>query len=174
MLRLVTFTPAHFSLLSSWFSTTADIVQWAGPDLSFPLTDPQLHAFLAEAAQSPPRRKCWMAERDGTLLGHAQLGLDWRNGNALLSRVVLAPEARGQGLAVPMLSLVLDEAFSLNEIQRVELNVYPWNKSAIRTYERLGFQLEGTRRSSALVEGERWDTALMGLLRSELSHANID
>jgi RimJ/RimL family protein N-acetyltransferase len=66
-----------------------------------------------------------------------------------------------------MLRPVLREAFAQPEIERVELNVYAWNTPAIRSYERLGFKAEGVRRSSALVNGERWDTAIMGLLRQE-------
>jgi RimJ/RimL family protein N-acetyltransferase len=123
--------------------------------------------MLAEADTVPPSRLCWMAEHDGPLIGHAQLGFDWRNGNATLSRVAIAPWARGRGLATPMLRLVLEEAFVHSEIERVELNVYAWNAPAIRSYERLGFQTEGVRRSSALVDGARWDTAIMGMLRQE-------
>lgn len=111
-----------------------------------------------------------MAEAAGeAMLGHAQLALDWRNGIAMLSRVAVAPEARGRGVATEMVRLVVGRAFSIQEIERVELNVYTWNASAIRTYQRIGFQAEGVRRSSARAAGERWDTAIMGLLRSEWS-----
>lgn len=167
MLKLVPFAQAHFETLSRWFSSEADLVQWGGPFIEFPLNAGQLGAMLAEAAASPPTRLCWMAERDGAAIGHAQLGLDWRNGVALLSRVAIAPEARGLGLALPMLRLVVHEAFALAGIARVELNVYTWNQPAIRVYERLGFSMEGIRRSSARVGDARWDTAMMGLLRGE-------
>jgi RimJ/RimL family protein N-acetyltransferase len=81
--------------------------------------------------------------------------------------VGVAPAARGRGLAVPMLRLVLERAFAWPEIERVELNVYTWNTPAIRAYARLGFVHEGVRRSSVKVGPERWDTAIMGLLRAE-------
>jgi RimJ/RimL family protein N-acetyltransferase len=173
MPQLIPFGPEHFTVLSDWFASQADVVQWGGPLLSFPLTDEQLWAMLAEADTVPPTRLCWMAEHNGTLVGHAQLGFDWRNGNALLARVAIAPRARGRGLAGPMLRLVLEEAFARPEIERLELNVYAWNTPAIRSYERLGFKAEGVRRSSALVNGERWDTAIMGLLRHEW-HSQTD
>jgi len=112
-----------------------------------------------------------MAAEDGGLVGHAQLGLNWRHGLAALSRVGLAPAARGRGLAVPMLRLVVERAFAWPEIERVELNVYTWNMPAIRAYARLGFVHEGVRRSSVKVGPERWDTAIMGLLRAEWTAA---
>ena len=174
MLCLVPFAPEHFSVLSGWFSSEADVVQWGGPMLSFPLGREQLEAMLAEADAVPPTRLCWMGEREGALVGHGQLGFDWRNGNALLSRVAVAPSARGQGLAAPMLRRVVRQAFARPEIKRVELNVYAGNAPAIRAYERLGFKAEGVRRSSTIVGRERWDTAIMGLLREEWVNNSTD
>lgn len=167
MMKLVPFSQGHFETLAGWFPGEADLVQWGGPFVRFPLDGPQLEAMLAETRAAPPTRLCWMAEADGSAIGHAQLGIDWRNGVALLSRVAIAPQARGRRLAKPMLRLVLKAAFAMPDIARVELNVYTWNQPAIRTYERLGFRMEGVRRSSARVGDERWDTAIMGLLREE-------
>lgn len=48
-----------------------------------------------------------------------------------------------------------------------ELNVYMFNEPALRTYQSLGFKLEGVRRSSTRVGDQRWDTGMMALLRSE-------
>jgi RimJ/RimL family protein N-acetyltransferase len=127
--------------------------------------------MTAESLTEPATRLSWMAQRDRELVGHAQLGLDRRNGNALIGRVAIAPERRGQGLAVPMLDPVVAEAFAIEEIERVELNVYTWNAAAIATYERLGFQTEGIRWSSARVGSERWDTAIMALLRADRRNA---
>lgn len=169
MLRLVPFAPAHFPLLPGWFASEADAVRWGGPGARFPLDAPQFEAMLAEGETAPPGRLCWMAEdaAAGGTIGHAQLAFDWRNGNARLGRVAVAPAARGRGLARPMLALVVGEAFARRGIERVELNVYTSNAPAIRTYEALGFAHEGVRRSSARVGAERWDTAHMGLLRAE-------
>jgi len=151
----------------SWFTSEAELVQWAGPTLSEPLDERQLAAMLEEGFGDPPMRLCWMAEHRDMLVGHAQLGFDWRNGIARLSRVAVAPSARGKNLAKPMLGHVLGAAFGFQDIQRVELNVYPFNEPALRTYRGLGFVQEGVRRASARVGSERWDTVHMGLLRSE-------
>jgi len=169
MIALVPFVPTHFDVLSSWFTSEADVVQWGGQDVSFPLRDEDFRAMLAEAASEPPTRRCWIAEEDGALIGHAQLALDWRHGNARLARVVIAPEARSRGLAAPMLRLVIEEAFADAAFQRLELNVYTRNEAAIRAYRQLGFVSEGVRRSSTQVGDERWDTEIMALPRDEWS-----
>lgn len=168
MARLIPFAPEHFATLSDWFESEREVVQWGGPALSFPLRDEQLQAMVDEGRGEPPERLCWMAEDDHrNLYGHAQLCFDWCNGNARLARVVVAPQARGRGLATTMLRLIVDEAFARPGIERAELNVYAWNSGAIRTYERLGFTREGIRRSATRVRDGRWDNALMGLLRDE-------
>jgi RimJ/RimL family protein N-acetyltransferase len=166
-MRLIPFSPEHFLVLSSWFANESDVVQWGGPLVHFPLDAPQLQSFLAEGTSNPPRRLCWMAEQDGAHTGHVQLGFDWRNGNATLGRVIVNPAARGKGLAAPMLKLAIARAFNFPQIFRLELNVYTFNQPAVRTYAKLGFAHEGIRRSSVQVGDERWDTAIMALLRSD-------
>lgn len=170
VLVLIPFAPDHFPTLTSWFATEGELVRWGGPMVAFPLDAPQLQAMLDERRGEPPARLCWMAVQGDETVGHVQLAFDWRHGNARLSRVAVAPGLRGRSLATPMLRLALDEAFGCPTIERVELNVYSWNAPAIRAYRRLGFIAEGTRRSSVRVGAERWDTAVMGLLRAEWAH----
>jgi RimJ/RimL family protein N-acetyltransferase len=166
-MELVPFTPAHFPTLASWFPTEADLIQWGGSKLRFPLDDAQMYAMLATTTGDLPDHRSWIALHQGSIVGHAQLRFDWKNGVATLARVATAPAFRGRKLAVPMLNLVIAEAFSHPQLMRVELNVYAFNQPAIRTYQRLGFILEGTRRSSVAVGEERWDTSMMAMLRSE-------
>lgn len=65
MLSLVPFASTHFPVLSGWFASEADVAQWGGTVLSFPLTNEQLGLLLSEADIDPPKRLCWMAEHDG-------------------------------------------------------------------------------------------------------------
>ncbi|TKI05688.1 GNAT family N-acetyltransferase [Martelella alba] len=168
LVQLIPFEERHFATLSTWFNSARDVVQWGGPQLDFPLDPRQLDAMLSECRATPPLRLCWMAEDEaGGLVGHAQLALDWRNGVARIGRVAIAPAMRGKSLAGAMLNQVLARAFAYAAIERTELNVYSWNTPAIRAYRRLGFVHEGVRRSSAKVDDERWDTAMMSILRCE-------
>lgn len=166
-MKLVEFSESHFEELSSWFRTEAEIIQWGGTALSHPLGNDQMHQMLNVRNLKEPLRLSWMAEENGGVIGHAQLALDWRNGNALLCRVAIAPSSRGKGLAIPMLRMVVDEGFQIPTIEGIELNVYTFNRTAIRAYEHVGFVREGVRRSSAKVMTERWDTLMMATLRSE-------
>ena len=166
-MELRKFTQKHYATLISWFPTEADLIQWGGLKLRHPLDDSQLNAMLEKKTGNLPDKRCWMAFHGGSLVGHAQLIFDWKNGNAALCRVAIAPEFRGRKLAAPMLELVVAEAFNYPQLMRLELNVFSFNQSAIRTYKRLGFLTEGTRRSSAAIGEERWDTVIMAILRPE-------
>ncbi len=126
-----------------------------------------MQVMLDEGLSDPPRRLCWMAEHDNQYTGHVQLGFDWRNFNARLGRVAINPAFRRQGLAVPMLQLAMEQAFSYPQIVRLELSVYTFNTPAIKTYNKLGFVHEGTQRSNTRVGDERWDSATMAMLRKD-------
>jgi RimJ/RimL family protein N-acetyltransferase len=164
---LIPFAPAHFATLAGWFGCEADVVSWGGPFLDFPIRADQLQAMIGESAGARPERLCWMAAVDRMLIGHAQLVFDSRNGSARLARVAIAPGMRGRGLAAPLVREVVARAFAFDAIERVELNVFVRNTPAIRTYQRLGFVAEGVRRASTRVGNERWDTAIMAMLRAE-------
>ncbi|WP_435997457.1 GNAT family N-acetyltransferase [Rhizobium sp. LjRoot30] len=153
MLSLVPFIVAHFPFLLDWFQTHADLVQWGGPMLDSPLSRAQSDGMLEGDRSDPPARLCRMAETGRELVGHLQLVFDWRNGNALLSHVAIAPQMRGRGLAGPMTDMAVDEALCLTAIERLELNVHTWNAPAIRTYQRSDFTLGGVGRAP------RWSTA---------------
>jgi RimJ/RimL family protein N-acetyltransferase len=171
MINLVPFTEAHFDTLIGWFSTEAEAVQWAGATVTFPLDHGQLQLMLSETRQRPLQRLVWMAMVEDRLVGHVQLALDWRNGIGRLARVGIAPVERGRGYSGDMLGQVVDRAFSFDGIERLELNVFSFNAPAIRAYERLGFVKEGVRRSSTRVGLDRWDTVMMGMLRTEYRRA---
>ena len=166
-IRIRPFTQADFAAVLAWFPTEAALVQWGGPDLVHPLDAAQLERMLAENQTHPPKRALWTGLLEQTVAAHAQVALDPRHGVARLARIGIAPACRGQGLAVPFLTRVIDQVFADPGYERLELNVYTFNAAAIRTYRRLGFTQEGVRRSSVRVGDERWDTAMFGLLRSE-------
>ncbi len=166
-MRLVPFEEQHFSLLAGWFDSEAAVVQWGGPEVSFPLDASQLQAMLAAERSTPSTRLCRMSVAGDDVVGHGQLALDWRHGNVTLGRVAIAPGQRGRGLAVRMVELLVGAAFAFPEVERVQLGVYAFNGPAIRIYERLGFVREGVRRRAVRVGADRWDSVVMALLRDE-------
>jgi RimJ/RimL family protein N-acetyltransferase len=58
--------------------------------------------------------------------------------------------------------------FRQMNLQRISLSVYATNPKALRTYERVGFRPEGTRRRAQFIGGRHIDVIEMGLLADEL------
>lgn len=153
--------------LLTWFETPEDLAQWGSPARRFPLDEEQVMVFIAETEGNEPKRRMWAAEFEGALVATATTILDWHQGVVLLGFVAVSPAARGRGIAEPFLKQVIAETFTDDRIERIELNVYTFNKPAIRTYEKLGFVCEGIRRSLARMGAARWDAAHYAMLRAD-------
>lgn len=78
----------------------------------------------------------------------------------------LAPASRGRGLATRAVRLVVDHAFGVMALHRLEADVDPQNPRSIAVLERLGFVREGYRRERWLLGGRWQDTIDYGLLAS--------
>ncbi len=92
---------------------------------------------------------------------------DWAAGNAWVGIGIGEADYRGKGYGSDAMQLVLDYAFRALNLHRVNLEVFAFNKRAIRSYEKCGFRYEGTLRETIYKEDQRWDMIEMGILQSE-------
>lgn len=153
--------------LFSWFPTERDVMQWAGAGLSWPLSKREFGRLINDHSGSDPIREVWAVYDGEDMIGHFQLSFNRRLNTVGLGRIAIRPDRRGHGLAGPLLDTILDQAFKRDWVHRVDLLVYSHNAVAIRTYERAGFVLEGTRRQTTPIQKEIWDTHIMSILRFE-------
>ena len=72
-----------------------------------------------------------------------------------------------QGYMQETLKAVLNYAFDVLNLHRIEADVDPRNDASVRTLERLGFQREGYLRERWQVNGEIQDAFFYGLLRPD-------
>lgn len=162
------FEAMDIPVLTGWFSNAAEIMQWAGPRLRWPLDSEQLAPFLQPMDLERDEWSAWsVCGAGGEVVGHFQLRFDALCRQVTLGRVVMAPARRGRGLAEPMVRIALAKAFSIPSAHRVELRVYDFNEAAIRTYTKAGFVREGCCRESVPVGDVFWNTMIMGMLRPE-------
>lgn len=83
-------------------------------------------------------------EENGHILGNVTLTLDdSRERRWMISNVAVAEKFRRRGIARQLMVAAIDEARSRNA-QWLILNVRPWNDSAVRLYEGLGFETVDT------------------------------
>lgn len=77
------------------------------------------------------------------------------------------PEMRGRGYGSDAIRVMLKYAFLEMNMNRVGLEVMSYNAAALHSYERVGFQLEGTLRAYTYRDGVYYDMHVMGILRNE-------
>jgi RimJ/RimL family protein N-acetyltransferase len=106
-------------------------------------------------------------EADGTFLGLAALVQVDREGRQAEAGYIVAPQARGRGLAGHALGLLTEWALREFELERVELRITTDNVASMRVAERCGFVREGVLRSVHLKQGRRSDLAVYSRLESD-------
>jgi len=73
----------------------------------------------------------------------------------------------GQGYGTEAGKLMVDYGFKKLKLHRIYLYIIAYNIRAQKSYEKLGFRLEGSYRQHWMVEGNFHDRVVMGLLRDE-------
>jgi RimJ/RimL family protein N-acetyltransferase len=80
---------------------------------------------------------------------------------------VVAPEARGRGLAPRTLRVFGEWAFAELGLQRLQLRIDPENEVSHAVALRAGYQREGTLRSAFVVRGRRADVVMYSRLPTD-------
>ncbi len=93
--------------------------------------------------------------------------INWKMRSAEMGMVIGGEENRGKGVGEEAIGLLLEYAFTILGLERVELEVAADNLRALRCYEKAGFKREGLKRKAFLVDGEFADLLFMAVLREE-------
>ena len=109
----------------------------------------------------------WTIEHEGRYIGVARLTVNEADRRARFAIGIADINKLSRGLGTEATTLVLDYAFNVLGLHRVDLRVLDYNKRALRCYEKCGFVREGVEREGALIEG-KWETdVMMSILEQE-------
>jgi RimJ/RimL family protein N-acetyltransferase len=109
------------------------------------------------------------------LIGFVGLdGIHWNHGDSYVGIGLGDREYWGKGYGTDAMHLALRYAFDELNLHRVSLGVFEYNPRAIRSYEKVGFVVEGQARQYLNRDGRRWDLIYMGILREEWEKARRD
>jgi RimJ/RimL family protein N-acetyltransferase len=136
----------------------------------FPITTAMEERWFAAvlAGERRDRVSLGVEEHGGPLIGLVHLTrIDWIARHAVFGITIGDKERQGKGFGKEATRLMIDYAFSNLNLRRIWLEVPASNKRAIRLYEGLGFEREGTLRAHAYVAGALHDVILFGLLRED-------
>lgn len=105
---------------------------------------------------------------DGTYIGNVGLhNVEAENRRAGLGIMIGHKDYWGRGYGTDAIRALLGWAFGYLNLHRVYLTVYDYNQRAIRSYEKCGFQHEGTMRQARYIDGHYYDELMMGILKDE-------
>jgi RimJ/RimL family protein N-acetyltransferase len=85
--------------------------------------------------------------------------------------ILVGREYWGRGYGTDAMRALCRFAFEEMDLRRISLEVMEFNTRAIRSYERIGFVVEGRFREDTYLHGHYYDTLAMGLLREEFEAA---
>jgi RimJ/RimL family protein N-acetyltransferase len=115
------------------------------PD-EFPATEEQEREWIQDHVQSPGKILL-LAEASGTIIGNVSFenGPHRRIAHRGIFGLAVVKEWRGQGVGTALLGALLEWAQANPVIEKVGLEVFATNETAIRLYKKLGFVAEGRR-----------------------------
>ena len=108
------------------------------------------------------------------LIGNIVLrGLSAEHRHAEVGIAIGDGESRGRGYGEDAMRTLCRYGFDDLDLHRIELTTLSYNLRAVRSYEKVGFVLEGRRREHRYKGGRYWDLLHMGLLRSDFRTAEV-
>ncbi|MDM8348524.1 GNAT family N-acetyltransferase [Pseudomonas sp. sp1636] len=139
----------HNPQLSHRPATTSDLVDIATfaqnatelffsyPKAVWPLSVAQLAAAMAE------RRGSTVALLNGQVAGFANF-YQWQHGDfCALGNLMVAPQARGQGVAHYLVAVMEEQAREQYQATRMQVSCFNANSAGLLLYPKLGYRLSG-------------------------------
>ena len=163
MITLLPFEKTDFDRFKSWIKSPEELLQFAGPYFSFPITDKQLLHYLEDPKRRP--YKITLLESD-MVIGHCELNFE--RDIPRLSRILIAQNTeRNKGYGKQTIHALLKLLFIDDRYDQADLNVYSWNSNAIRCYENVGFRINEEVTSETVVGNETWKGLNMQISKSD-------
>lgn len=152
------------------------------------LNDPEI---IMNADDDPPmptsieKQKLWLADynktkgikdgvefaietKDGKYIGSCGTNvIDFKNRIAKVGIFIGPRENLGKGYGSDAMKLLVDFLFKEMNMNKITLNVFGYNKRAVRSYEKCGFKLEAVGREAMYRYGRYHDEYTMSILREE-------
>ncbi|NLJ44837.1 MAG: GNAT family N-acetyltransferase [Bacteroidales bacterium] len=163
---LCEFTHKDFENLISWVNNEKELIQFAGPIFSFPLTKEQLNDYLKDPNRYPFKI---VLKNSNLAIGHCEV---YKTSDDIvrLCRIIIGNKTyRGQGLGYDATLKLIKWCMDNLKPKTIDLNVYDFNTTAIKCYEKIGFK-KTTDTKETTFKGEVWTSIRMTLQIQNLTN----
>ena len=135
----------------------------------FPYTKNQLEQYYERLAGTTDKVILAVAEKGSDLhIGNVKLEpINWVHRTAVFGILIGDKSKWGKSYGTEATRLAVEYAFNRLNLRKVSLGVVADNTAAFKTYQKLGFVVEGTKRQEVFLCGDFVDVLWMGLLKEE-------
>jgi RimJ/RimL family protein N-acetyltransferase len=168
----ITLRPADMRDVDAIFTTARDpeTLKW----ITLPLDYPRERAVGFVEGYAPGwwargDGAVWViADADGDYVGQLDLRIDTSDRQVADVGFMTAPHARGHGYMTAALRAAVEFGFAELGLERIEWRAHVGNKASQRVAEKAGFIQEGIQRKGCAQRGERFDSWIAAILRSDI------
>ncbi|SCT22783.1 GNAT family N-acetyltransferase [Staphylococcus caeli] len=114
----------------------------------------------------------WAIEYEGKFIGQVRLTIDNENNKAKFAIGIFNSQNWNKGIGTKVSNAVLNFGFTELNLHRIYLKVLAYNKRAIKSYENVGFKIEGEEREGTFINGKYETDIHMSILKSEYEQSN--
>ena len=165
MIKLVPFEKDDFEKLISWIDNEEFLVQFAGAVVfKYPLTKEQLVTYISDDKRFAYKV---IEVKTNETIGHAEIYLVKPDMSRLCRILIGRKEYREKGIGQQIIQQLKDYSFDRFNVEIVELNVYDWNTSAIKCYEKVGFKINPNQTTTTEVNGRIWTAINMRIPKNK-------
>ncbi len=152
MIQLQDFEENDFNRLITWVKNEEEMIQFAGPLFTYPLTREQLLKYASDSTRQIFKVRLTST---GEIIGHSEL--NFQNEIPRLSRILIGDSSfRNKGIGKAIVRSLLNRVFTTTDFENVDLSVFDWNHSAIASYESVGFKIRHGLETSMRFKEEIW------------------
>jgi RimJ/RimL family protein N-acetyltransferase len=174
VLKVLTETDVRESGWYGWFNdkeTTAFMQQRYFPNS----LDKQLEFYKSSILGSSQKIQLGILPYETPhIIGVVSLsGIDFVNRKAEFGIVIGERDVRGKGYGTEACAMIVKHGFERLSLNKITLGVLAEHTAAIRSYEKVGFRIEGTLREDVLLNGAYHNTVQMSILASEFRAKEI-
>lgn len=126
---------------------------------------PESFAKFIEATNQNEKSGIFLAEDKNRIVGYIFVQNEKLNRISHRAYIVMGihSDSRGQGIGKALFTHVMDWAKGVN-LHRLDLTVIAKNDAAVALYQKMGFEIEGVKRHSLLIDNEYVDEYYMSKL----------
>jgi RimJ/RimL family protein N-acetyltransferase len=145
-----------------------EVMRFLNPNIPFPIKLDDEYNFYNSISQKNEKYNFAIEKIEGNeLIGGCGINeINWKNSWCVVG-IWLARPFWSQGYGTDALTCLTSFIFEEMNLNKVMLNVFSFNKRAIKCYEKTGFKTEGILKQNIFRDGKYYDEFIMSTFKND-------